>query len=749
MDSHENETYKFNIIITYCKYYDSESNWGSFVFSTEDDIPYYTKQDMTPFDDPLTYSSSKKFSQLVGKMQELVVGGKYHVKATYNHDKTYGDQYNPISVCAISPQTEEDQVLFLKSIINNTLAENLIKAYPNIVNEIILGNIKEIDFNKVKGMGKATWERVREVIIANYLISDIIVMLKPLGVTFNMIKKLLEEEPNPALLKQKLENNPYYALAINGLGFKRVDGLALKLKPEMNDSIERLVAFINYYLRELGENDGNTWISKDILKDAVSNNVTDCIDKFEWLIENNEFLYIDGDKVGLKRYHDIEQRILTLLLNKVKYGLGFQLDKEKCDKGIKIAEEEQGFEYTDEQKKVIYHTLLRPVSLISGKAGVGKSSISRGIIKAFLQNNRSVSACALSAMAAKRITEASGYPAMTIHRTLGCVGLNKFKFNKDNKMITNVAFMDEASMTNARLFLDWLEAIDDNTRIIISGDHKQLPPIGYGNVFSDLINYFDSNVSSKLTKPMRQALRSGILTDANMIRENRNPIDNFDTKVIHGELKDMYYMFRTNRQSLFDIATKTYLKTVAEEGTDNVIIIVPRRKDCLNSVYEINKYIQDNLLGSEYEEISNNEMTFKLGAKVVQTVNNYDKNVFNGEIGYIKDIGRRNENKKQVDYCTVQYIEPDGSYKMIDYNKKELSELNLAYALTCHRCQGQGYKTAICIIDNTHYSLLDNCLLYTMLTRAKKRCLLLAEPQAFIKCIKTSHNNRNTWMSLM
>ena len=744
-----NEVFNFEVEITYCKYYDSESNWGVFCFSTEDDIPYFIEQKLNPFDDPSKITTKKKFSTLAGKMQELVIGGKYTVKATYRHDKNYGDQYVPVAVYAVAPQTEEDQVIFLKSIMAESIADNLVKAYPNIVNDVMLGNVKEIDYNKVKGMGKFTWERTRDTIINNFLISDIIIMLKPLGVTFNMIKRLLDEEPNPVLLKQKLEENPYYATMIKGLGFKRVDALALKLKPEMHDSIERLVAYINYYLRELGDNDGNTWVSKDILKDVVSNNVADCTDKFDWLLENNDFLHVEDNKVGLKHYYDIEERILTLLLSKVKYGLGFQLDKEKCDKGIKIAEEEQGFEYTDEQKKVIYHTLLRPVSIISGKAGTGKTSIVRGIIKAFLQNNRSVSACALSAMAAKRITEASGYPAMTIHRTLGCMGINKFTFNKDNKMVTDVAFMDEASMTNARLFLDWLEAIGDNTRIIISGDHKQLPPIGYGNIFSDIINFFDNKVSDKLTKPMRQALKSGILTDANMIRENRNPINtDFEPKTVHGELKDMYYMFRTNRQSLFDIATKTYLKTVEEEGVENVVLIVPRKSDCLNSTYELNNYIQDHLLADVKEQISNNVMTFKLGARVMQIVNDYDNNVFNGEIGYIKDIDKKKEGNKVIEFCTVVYTDSDGKQKFVDYEKKDLINLNLAYALTCHKCQGSGYKTVIGIIDNTHYALLDNCMLYTMLTRAKKRCLLLAEPQAFLQCIRTSSNKRNTWLSL-
>lgn len=250
---------------------------------------------------------------------------------------------------------------------------------------------------------------------------------------------------------------------------------------------------------------------------------------------------------------------------------------------------------------------------------------------------------------------------------------------------------------------------------------------------------------------MRQAEKSGILVDANKIRENINPItETLQPRIIHGELHDMYYMFRTNRQSLFDIAIKTFLQSVKTDGIDNVVIAVPRKQGCLNSSREINKVIQEKLLGEELKSIDGFEVTFKLGAKVMQTINDYNKNVFNGEIGYITDIGEReNENKKKEEYCVVTYRDTFGKDKQIEYIKKELSALDLAYAMTVHKLQGAGRKTVIGIIDNTHYQLLDNCMLYTLITRAKKRCLLLAEPQAFLQCIRTSHNRRNTWMALM
>lgn len=748
----EDEIYKFTAIITYEQYYSDDSTWGVFGFSTTDDIPFFIKptKAFDPFGDNKTSDEeNKKMSKLAGKMQHLVVGGEYVVKAKYKKDKKYGDQYVPIAIYAIIPQSRETQLLFLKSMIPEWMADNLINAYPDVVNDVANGTLKTIDYSLVKGVREITWNKIKEKIINNYLISDIISMLKPIGVTYAMIKKLLSEEPNPVLLKQELEKNPYLMTKIDGIGFKKCDDLALKLKPELIDSTQRLVAFVQYYFKDLGESKGHTWCSEKILRAAISNNIYECCNKVDWLLENNDFLHIDNGRIGLKYYYDIEMQIYHLILNKSQIETTINISDEAIDKAIKHAEEEQGFDYVVEQLDTIHKSLHRTVSLITGKAGTGKTSIMRAIVKAYMENNYMMTASALSAMAAQRITEATEFPAMTIHRTLGCQGLNEFTYNKDNHMITDVAFLDEGSMVNASLFLHWLEAIGDNTRIIISGDHKQLPPIGFGNVFSDLIEMFDDSVVSKLVKPMRQAEKSGILVDANKIRENINPIsEKLQPRIIHGELQDMYYMFRTNRQSLFNIAVKTFIKSVESDGIDNVVIAVPRRKNCLNSTTEINKVIQNELLGDVLQSIDGFDTTFKLGAKVMQTVNDYDKNVFNGEIGYVTKISERYEGKKKEEYCEVTYTDIFGKDKIIEYTKKELAALDLAYAMTVHKLQGAGRKTVIGIIDNTHHQLLDNCMLYTLLTRAKKRCLLLAEPEAFLQCIRTSHNNRNTWMML-
>lgn len=742
----DDEIYEIKATITLCRYYNPETDWGIYGFVTEDEIPQFTQPTIDDFmDTPDIIEKKKKqrASILAGKVQELHIGGEYTIKCTHKFDKTYGHQYAPIAVYPLIPKSEESQLNFLKSIIPENLAKNLIAEYPNIVEDVVNGAITDIDTSRVKGLGNLTWIKVREKIIQNYVIADILILLQPLGVTITMIKKLLEDEPNPTLLKQDLLNNPYILTRVSGLGFSKVDELALKLNPDLLNSSQRLVAYVRYYFQELGESEGHTWISEDILKAAISNKVPQCSEHIDWLFNQSDILITVDGRVGLKYYYSIEENIIRYFQRKVNIPTKTTFADEQIEKAIKQAEQEQGFEYTEEQKNVIYKVLGNTVSVITGKGGCGKTAISRALLKAYQNNNYSITSCALSAMAAKRISEASGYQAATIHRTLNAQGVNKFFYNKDNHLLSDVVFIDEASMINAKLFWDLLQAIGDNTRIIISGDHKQLPPIGYGNIFSDIIHTLNSKYVCKLSKVMRQAAMSGILSDANLIRENVNPITEvIKPKLIHGELQDMYYMFRDNRQKLSDIAVKTFLKSVETDGIDNVLIIVPRRKDCLNSSVELNRRIQDELISATNPSIICQNIEYRKGAKVMQIVNNYDENVFNGEIGFITDIREEYKGKKKTLYTTVDF----GDKKIIEYSQNEMSQLDLAYACTVHKIQGSGIQTVIGIIDNTHYKLLDNCLLYTLLTRAKKRCLLLAEPTAFNQCIRTSHNKRNTWL---
>lgn len=676
------QEYKFIIVPQFERYYSEDTHYGVYTFLTEDDIPKYTDYKDQLFLDDKEKTTPRRMSLLCGNMQRLYVGSEYEVTATVEYNTKYKSwQYIPKIVTAVIPQTADQQKKFLESLLTQKQAETLLKEYPNIVEDVI-NNRDNVEIDKLYGIGKTTWESIRERIINNYIISDILILLQPLGVSFNMIKKLISEEPNPALLKEKLLDNPYIMTKIKGFGFKTVDTLALKLNPNIRLSKQRTYAFITYYLKDVGENVGHTWVRENILESAVIDNINECINIYHDIIklekQKNIILYFNDDKVGLAKYHELESNIFNILVSLNNYNKSFEVDIED---GIQEAEKEQGFKFSDEQNQIIEKAFENNVTVISGRAGTGKTSISRAILKIYNNANYRIGACALSAKAAQRITEATGFPASTIHRLLGAQGITGFTYNHENPLPYDVIFLDEASMVNLSIFHALVSAIREGSKLIICGDDKQLPPIGYGNVFSDLIqksNIFNTN---QLMHVHRQAEKSGILSDANKIREGICPIDRPELKIISGELKDMVYMFRDERNALQDIAIRTYLKSIEQDGLDDTVIITPRKQDCINSTLEINKIIQESLIPNDVESLKYGNKTFKLGVKVIQRENNYDKNVFNGEIGYITKIWNEGKiTKFRVDY------KMNNETKTIDYTKNELDQIDLAYAMTVHLC---------------------------------------------------------------
>lgn len=742
------EEIKFKCIPVTERYYSNDSSYGVFVFHTKDDIPKYDEVPSDPF-----YGSENKgmkMSILAGNMQQLYVGSEYEVVATLEYNNKYKNyQYKPKSIVSVVPKTEEQQRQFLESIITQRQANILLEQYPNIVQDIINGT-DNVDLSILKGIGDYTYNSIKEKVLNNYVISDILVMLQPLGVTFNKIKKLISNEPNPSLLKEKLIDNPYIMLEIRGFGFKTVDQLALKINPDIRISAKRVYAFLKYYLEELGNNSGHTWIDIGHIESAIRDNLIECTDVYKTIIENEKkhesILHVENNKIGLKQYFEKEEAIFEIVKELNEYD-PLKISENEIEAGISKSESDQGFFLTDEQRAVVESSIKNNVVIITGSAGTGKTSISRAILNIYKQAGYSIACCALSAMAAQRITEATGFPSSTIHRLLG-YGPNGFSHSHEAPLGEDVILVDECSMINVGIFYAIISAVQNGKKIIMCGDNRQLPPIGYGNVFGDLLEFKEEFSVYKLTKVLRQAEKSGILMDANKIRRGVFPINQPELRIINGELRDMIYMFRDSREALQNIAIKTYMKSIEEDGLDNTIIITPRREKCNNSALEINKKITDLLFTKSNKHMQFGERIYYVGSKVMQTDNNYEKNVFNGEIGYITSIYDTEVEGKNIIQFDVEFKLGEQT-KMVTYNRNELDQLDLAYAATVHKVQGSGYKNVIIIIDMTHYTLLDTCMLYTAITRAKKRCLLLAEPAAFKMCMTNNKSiSRQTWLSL-
>ena len=276
----EEEIFSFKIVPRQERFYNENTAYGVYSFTTDNDIP-----NCYECYDP--QMNKTKGCILAGNVQRLTIGIPYEVKAKLSFNKKYDSyQYEPITVTPDIPKSYEAQVDYLRTQVTITQAKNILAAYPNVVDDVING--REINYRKIKGIGEKSWNKIRDNLIKNYGVADIITMLRPYGVTVKMVQKLLSSYSSPQILKQELEKNPYILTKLKGLGFKRVDDLALKLVPKMRNSEERTIAFLRYYFQWLGENEGDTWIPVNQLDTSVREIIPECEEHYKRISEEEK-----------------------------------------------------------------------------------------------------------------------------------------------------------------------------------------------------------------------------------------------------------------------------------------------------------------------------------------------------------------------------------------------------------------------------------------------------------------------------
>lgn len=714
-----------------------KDSFGVISVSTEEALPSSKLREAYDF---VTNTTSVYYTTtLTGKMPTPEVGQVWDVTAHHVFNQKYKDQYVVDKISFSAPKTVEDTKAYLESILTVRQAETLLSVYPNIVQDIIDGNDK-VDLNLLAGFGQITYDRAKDKIVENFAISDILSLLIPLGISFSKVKALLNGESNPQILKEQIIENPYALSRLDGISFKTVDKIATQLNPSLKKSKKRLISFLDYYLTNVSNDDGHTWVSLEDIRNGVINQIPEVEEFLDEVIseekENPELLHIEDEKIGLKYLYEAEKLIWDKLVELDK-SVPLVVSEEAIENGIRKSEEKFGFLYTDEQKYIVKEIMTNNFSIVTGCAGTGKTTITRGVLDVLSEMGYIIFLASLSAKASIRSQEVTGYPATTIHRMLGA-GKGKgreFQYDKDLKLPCDVLILEECSMTNTMLFKSVLQAVDTTrTKVIFVGDFKQLSPISAGNTFHDLITTDKYNfMINELTKIQRQAEDSAIIVDGNKIRQGIDPVGKKEPKISHGKNKDLYYVFKSDKSSIFHMAVASYLDSVKLKGIENVVVLSPRKNNTLNSTFELNKKIQSEI-NSENKDVKfvHGDKNFWLRDRVIHTKNNYEKNIFNGEVGTITQL-----DEKQI---TVEYPE-----KTIVYTHDDINELDLAYCLTIHKMQGSQIKDVIIVLDNSHFMLLSNQLLYTAITRTIERCLIISNPYAFDKALEEDKTKRNTF----
>lgn len=739
-----NDIYNFLVVPTYTRYY--KDNFGIYEFYTEQpDMPHLSEKrkdnDIWDFSEN-TKNKTVYTGTMLGVSQTLDHNIPYNLTAKLEFSEKYSTyQYKIINISPIRPESNIESKRFLYTILTEKQTNTLMEVYPNIVDDVVNDPEFEPNYNKLHGIGVNNFKKIRKKICDTYIISDLLILLQPLGVTYNMILKLLDGAKNGYLLKQQLEENPYELTRIHGIGFQSIDKFAIKLKPELRKSKQRVIACIKYVLKDIGNSEGHSWIEIARLTQLVKSMVPECKDAYKEVVNicrdecaegKPTFLYADEKRIGLYSSYITEKKIAAKLWA-LQNADNLFVDVNFVE-AIEKTNEQNGFSLTDEQCAAIKSVIENNVTIITGSAGSGKTSIIKAIVNMYAHYD--IALTALSAKAARRMAEVTGAKTSTIHRLLES-DAKGFKRCDESPLYQKIVIIDEASMINSSLFFSILDAILLNSKVVIVFDFAQLSPIGIGNVASDLL-------TSKLpifsfTKIHRQAEKSGILVDANKIRVGEAPITEFEETIINGELQDMVYHFREQPinndtyEQLNDLALKTF-KQLLEQGVivDDISVIVPRKQSVMNSVNFLNKKMQEIVIHDKVPFMDLGDKRYKLGAKIIQRVNDYKKDVVNGEIGYLTEILKPHK-ENEYDFA-VNF----GDGKLIKYKRNELEQIDLAYAITCHSSQGSQYKYVIVVIDMSHFMLLDTCLFYTAITRASEKCYCLAQPKAFIHALSNS-----------
>ncbi|WP_195656353.1 AAA family ATPase [Blautia massiliensis (ex Durand et al. 2017)] len=705
--------------------------------------------------------------KLKGTTCTLEYGTTYKVfcKLAETHE-IYGDTYGLIYISkCIDISSKDKQKEFLKNVLNENLVEKLFDEYDDVIKLLENRDVKSL--MKIKGIGNQVALRMIDEYEESKDYSSIYMELGQLGFTHTFIKKLVDFYKSPDTVIDIVKNNPYDLLRVEGIGFKKADEVACKVGITQYD-IRRIKGFLLYYLNDQGEA-GRSYLNYQDLMKALYDTLGFIPEEIinataKQMIDNKDVVVLDnGSKIALKKFYDLEKNIMNELF-RLQIGLVkvVENDSNKVNsihddyipRSFNIGnwetitenvEEKQGFMFTDEQRAAIKLSLDNHVMALTGGAGVGKTSTANGICS--LYSGYSILACALSGKASVRITEATGLPASTIHRALGYQN-GEFMFNKENKLAVDIVLIDEATMINGTLFLSLLEAIPTGAKVIIMGDVQQLTPIGNCQVFADIL---DSNVLPvvKLSKPHRQALRSGIIPTSIKIANQQQIFDgNYTGNTVIGELKDMEFDIsgKRNEESISDKIIK-HFQIELEKFHDvmEVQVCVPMRLRGELSCYNLNSKIQSiyNPKLSNCNEIEiflekkNDEAKkyiIRVGDKVINTKNNYKcinsegdtTPVFNGNMGIVKEIEKNG-------MCTIDFI---GVGEVL-FTKSDCKNLELGYACTVHKLQGSGFCSTIVGLDNSSYIMNNSELLYTAITRAKKYCILVANNYAVVKAIQT------------
>ncbi len=664
-----------------------------------------------------------------------LIGQLLEIEGEWVKHPKFGQQFKATTYKTVAPTEISGIEKFLASgAINGigpAMAKKIVAEFGEKTLEIIAKSPNEL--LKVPGIGKKTAEKISTSYLEQSELTEIMVWLENHGISNTYAGKIFAKYGSFAI--DIMEKDIYRLFQdIEGIGFLTADKLAFNLGIQRDDK-RRIISGIDYALMQLCNN-GHCCIPEMALVDKtakilqVNNQIIFTILKER--IDNGSLNteVVGGETLIYPPYlYYAEKKVATRLLQLQQATE--PLSEDNLSLFIKVWEKDNQIQLAQKQKEAIKACLHHGVLVLTGGPGTGKTTVIKGILSILKAQGLKIRLAAPTGRAAKRLSETTGQKALTIHRLLEANNLAQddnlqlgFSKDIDDQLDADVIILDEVSMVDIVLMHHFLNAVPDGCRIILVGDTDQLPAVGPGSVLKDIIRS-QKIPAIRLDEIFRQAQTSMIIQNAHIINAGRLPdIRKQYSDFVFYELNDDTSI----TQKILDLCTKD----LPHEGFDvlkDVQILSPMHR-FLCGVENLNLMLQEQLNPKKnQDELKYSSQTFRVGDKVMHIRNNYQKNVFNGDIGFIQDI---NNEKLTVDYFD----------HIVTYEKNELNELTLAYASSVHKSQGSEYKVVIIPLSTSHYIMLQRNLLYTAITRAKQKVIIIGSKKALMTAIQSNRTQK-------
>ena len=655
---------------------------------------------------------------LVGNLLEVPAGSVLLCEGDWKVDKRYGSQF----VCQTWEEVMPATVYGIEKYLGSGLVKGIGPKFAQlIVKQFGLDTIEVIETDierlyEVPGIGRKRVEKIRESWEKQKDIKNVMLFLQGYGVSTAYAAKIYRQYGKESI--DKVKENPYrLADDIRGIGFKTADNIAGKMGYEKND-LRRCKSGLIYTLNQLA-NEGHVYAEEEQLVKAAIGLLEadeDSIRKALADMARTEDLKIEDEAIYLPPFYFAEvgtaNRLLALLRESEGNLFATRFNAAKLSK-------ETGITYDEVQLQAIGEALRSKVMVLTGGPGTGKTTTTQGIIAALKHLGLRILLAAPTGRAAKRMSEATGMEAKTIHRLLEYNPKDGYKRNEENPLEGDALIVDECSMIDIILMNNLMKAVPTSMRLVMVGDIDQLPSVGAGNVLRDIIESEKIPVI-RLTRIFRQAQSSRIVMNAHAINQGRFP----DTS--NGKDTDFFFMQQEAPEKVAEEIVnlvKNRLPKAYHRKTADIQVLTPMQRGIVGAA-NLNMALQQALNPSGVS-LNRSGYSFRQGDRVMQLRNNYDKDVFNGDLGFVESV--------DLEERTL-YINFEG--RIVEYDVSELDELTLAYATTIHKSQGSEYPIVVMPVLMTHYVMLQRNLIYTGITRAKKICVLIGTKKALSFAIR-------------